>query len=147
MISRESANAAFRDCLPPPDQRTPSQDHTTTVSCLLEVTNSLNNELATQFPEFTARGGLAVSVYAKDPANNNNNTNVFLLARQISPQNGFQSRVTASNINKPLVQAYGAVVIGESFFTYQPISPLQNMFNFLGLNSVIPTVIYEATIS
>lgn len=130
-LSREIANASFRDCAP--------LDDAALVTCLSANAGKVSTEGALILNDFLARGAVIASAYARDldesPA-------VRLAGTETAGGGAFQSRYNVNLVDENLVNQHDRIVIGEIIYPYTPITPLRNFLALLNIRAVI----YEVTI-
>lgn len=144
-LSREAANAAYRDC-------SSYTDAVELSGCLELIGPPLKQNASSFLPDFGAQGCIIISIYAytTNPANAGTaNANVKSVQRLVQKSyNGavFVSRydpgsaVTAETGNS-LAQKQGAVAVGEVFFNYQPVTVIGSL-----MKDVLPQSFYEITV-
>ncbi len=128
-MSREVANAAFRDCayLPDADQS----------QCLSSTAARIRDEGNLLLRDFSGHGTVVASTYAAS-----SNSAVRLVDSQSVGNGKHPTRYNESRIDAMLANSYKRLTVGEVFYGYTPITPVGSLFSYLKREPVI----YEVTI-
>ncbi len=133
-LSREISNAVYRDCSQVEDAQI--QDCVTNIST--RVLNGANSIL----PDFSSRGTLIVAVYSPDPDAGGAEPPVISMGSESLGDGGYSSHYSEDNLDASFVADQGFVTIGEVIYSYEPMTPIKDILNFVGF----PDQLYEATI-
>ena len=125
-LSREIANAAFRDCGFLSDSSLPS--------CLQTSADRVRDHADFIFNNFTNLGAVVVSAYESNPAN--------LAGQKAAGAGAYASRYNVGSVDQDVLATHERIVIGEVFYPYTPITPAGAFLNFFDINPVV----YEVTI-
>lgn len=132
-LSREVANATFRDC--------GDQTDAELVSCVDNVIALISAGAGGILHDFATRGTVIASVYIPDPDVNENPPVVFA-AGDSGGGGGHASRYGTNDLDPQFVLDQRMIVIGEAFYQYTSLTALQSMLNLLNL----PSDLYGVTI-
>ena len=149
-LSREAANAAYRDCNDRVDVKK-ADDAEAKIKlnkCVSDEVNQINDGANNGhlLPNFAAGGTVIASLYAFDPVNKV----PVLMSQESAGEGGGSSRFDEHNTDLAAITAnLGIVGVGEAIYTYHPLIPhlqgfLQWMFGLGGV--VIPDAIHETTV-
>ncbi|GEM_PF-1606167 len=133
-ISRETANAAFRDCA--------SLSESAIGPCLDKTLAGVHQNVQSILPDFDNKGTVIVSVYGLDTTNNSNPPPLKSLGVKKIGSGSNASHYSLQSIDATVVRNQGVVVVGEAFYAYTPLTPIEGLLNLLSL----PKVIYENSI-
>jgi hypothetical protein len=128
-LSREAANAAYRECGPMTGARFDV--------CLDDLSEELGNGAAAMLPDFGAKGAVVTSVWGPDA-----DGEPVLLRRTETGNGAHESAIEAENIDRDFLAGQGILVVGEAFYDYAPITPIRNILQLLSL----PTSLRETTV-
>lgn len=131
-LSREVANAAFRDC----SSRTGAELN----SCLQGIVDQINvgANINNILPSFTAKGRVVASVYDWDLDSNAPR----LLSRRGAGSSSQSSKYDENSVDKTVVQNQGVIAIGEIYYNYTAITPITSLLDLVDF----PTEFYGVTI-
>ena len=142
-LSREATSAAFRDCGFIDDS---------VASKALELRDCLDNIQAQVlsgataiFPDFSSRGALIISLYEHNSAG----AGLGRRLKAISPgttSNSYHTRFDVNNVPQDILTQQTEIAIGEAFYSYVPITPVQAFLTLFGQVAAIPTENYEASL-
>ena len=127
-LSREVANAGFRDCA--------ALDGAQANTCLDNITNKVLSGAGLMMTSFNSRGSIIATIYKKDL---NQPTTVVA---QKTKGAAHASRYGASSVDQNIMAQDGRIVIGEVIYQYTPLTTIKNILTLVGF----PTEIYEVTI-
>ena len=125
-ISREIANAAFRDCGFLSDSSLPG--------CLQSSADRVREHADFIFNDFTNLGAVIVSTYEANPPD--------LAGQESAGAGGYLSRYDVNLVDQDVLSTHERIVIGEVFYPYAPITPAGALLNLFDINPVV----YEVTI-
>ena len=137
-LSREAANAAFRDCSTLSNDPTPQLD-----ACIDGILNPISQGGASILSNFAANGTLIVSIYQNGPV---------LVTQRTVGGGGYFSQYPGRPIDANLIPPPGLpvngvippltrIAIGEAFYTYTPLTIVGTLLGF-----ALPGNLYETTI-
>jgi len=130
-LSREVANASFRNCSFLNDSAMPA--------CLSSNVVKVGEEGEMILTNFGTSGTVIATAFEQDAASN---PPVRFVNRQLSGNGGFSSRYSTSVIDTQVINDHERIVVGEVIYPYVPVTPLRSLLNLLNIR----TVIYEVTI-
>jgi hypothetical protein len=125
-ISREIANAAFRDC---GFLSTGSMS-----TCLQSSADRVREHADFIFNDFTNLGAVVVSTYEANPPD--------LAGQETAGAGGYTSRYDIGSVDQDVLATHERIVIGEVFYPYVPITPAGSLLNLFNISPVV----YEVTI-
>jgi hypothetical protein len=139
MLSREAANATYRNCSFHNERASFSHD-----ACLSQVRDRVNNFALRLFPDFNERGLIIVSLYQHTEAEGVQRKSII----PVTGGNGsFSTQFNSSNADLGNVaRDQGQIVFGEAFYQLNFITPVSAIFNLMGMNAPILGACYEATV-
>lgn len=137
-LSREVANAIFRDCA--------TLVSTEINGCMDNIVNQVNAQAGGLLENFNSGGpALRGKIIAKTFLPIKGTTKIQTYESHTAGSNAvvdnFISRFDENTVDKTIVQNQGAVVTGEVFYGYKPLTIIGNL-----LNTTLPDNFYEATI-
>lgn len=133
-LSREAASAAYRDCA--------ILSGGIMDDCLQKVYSETKTAALKIFPNFNSEGAIIISLYENDPVTQNPKLKRYWPASG----NLYGSKYSATSVDKKIVSEQKVIAVGEVFYQYTPITPVQGFLNLFNDNPVIPDVTYETTI-
>lgn len=130
VISRDLASTVFRNCRE-------NSDPAILQKCLRD---SLTAADVSILPQFAARGSLTASIYGYDATANftGRRGNECLPA---AGGDGCRSKFSDATVDSNFVQKQTVVGIGEVYYQYLAVTPVQALLNFL-----LPDTLYENTV-
>jgi len=133
-LSREAANAAFRDC--------GSFWGGDLDDCLDAVVTQIDAGAGGMLPEFSERGRVIASVWRPDPASVIEPPTPVLASQRGSGNGVYSSKFSDEHMDSSLVKNHEVIAIGEVFYPYEPLTPLAFLIDLTGF----PAVLHEATV-
>ncbi len=127
-LSREIAYAAYRDCA---DATTAPNNVLT--NCLSAKLNDVQSTISnTMLPNFSQRGTLILSVY--------DSVGSKTVSNPANPPAAHATKFTAGDAT--LMSYDGRVIIGEVFYDYTAVTPVNNLLHL----AKFPSVLYETAV-
>jgi len=128
-LSREAANAGFRDC--------GFLSVNAADTCLETITDKVLTGANLTLSNFATRGNIIASIYEKKP-----NQPTTLILQKSKGSGGYSSRYSAGSIDVSIAAKQERIVVAEVVYRYLPLTAIQNFLNLVGF----PSKIYEVTI-
>lgn len=125
-LSREIANAAFRDCAFLSAGSLPD--------CLQTSADRVREHADFIFNDFTNLGAVIVSTYESAPPD--------LVGQKVAGAGAYASRYNENSVDQDVLATHERIIIGEVFYPYAPITPAGALLNLFDINPVV----YEVTI-
>ena len=138
-LSREIANAVFRDC----GNLNDSAGNPQLTNCVDSIVNPVGGAAAKLLPDFNARGKIIASLY-KGKVGNQGSLQfkpAGLAAQKTSGLANFNSRYDISNIDLAILNNQKLLSFGEVFYQYKPLTQIGSF-----LQMILPRNYYEVTI-
>ena len=130
-LSRQIANAAFRDCAFLSDAAMSG--------CLSTVTGKVAADANEILQDFATRGTVIASTYVRD---NTMSPPVRLASTRSAGAGGHVSGYTRTTVDLNIVTQHDRIVIGELFYPYTAITPFSSVLPLVNVRSQL----YEVTI-
>lgn len=128
-LSREASGAAFRECSGLPIDEMDS--------CLQNIANELSVRGAALLPGFDSRGLVIVSMYQSGSTGA-----VEQAGLKVSGGGSGDTTYSTGSFDSGFVADNGFIAVGEAFYDYQPLTPIESLLTLLQL----PDNLYEATV-
>lgn len=130
-LSRQVANAAFRDCAFLSDAAM--------ADCLTTVTSRVAEDAALLLTDFAARGRVIATAYVRDTGMA---PQVRLAATSANGGGAYASRYDRNSVDAGLINQHDRIVIGELFYPYTAITPFAQVLPIVNVRDQL----YEVTI-